>query len=299
MMTALALLALLGQGIPTEAEAKRAEARLAEKPDDSAANLTIGKYLAWSKGDWTGALEFIERGGDPILKKAFQADAAGGKTGPEMIGIGDSWIEAGDKRTELKKSCRERAIHWYAKAWPLVEDPWKLKLRLQLRKLAAPPPGSEKSKKSAGNPAGWSGFHMAYLEAGFARSGVRSMRLIASRSEKSPDEYSGFSSISFPVTPGTKVAVSGWVFTDGTDRDSHFDVRFFDSSGKFLGQRGPFAAADAPWWQYVSGEVDAPQEAVRVNLQISMTSFSGAFWVDDLSLKIDGKEFLQNGGFEK
>lgn len=299
MMTTLALLALLGQGIPTEAEARKAEAKLADKPDDPAANLIVGKYLAWAKSDWSGAAEFVARGSDPILKKAFQADAAGGKTGPEMIGVGDEWVAAGDKRTDMKKLCRERALFWYAKAWPLVEDPWKTKLRLQLRKLACPPPGSEKSKKSAGNPYGWSGFHMAYLEAGFSRSGARSIRLIPSQSEKSPTEYSSAYSKSFPVSSGMKVRATAWGFTDGTDKDSHIDIRFFDAGGKFLGQRSPIMPQDSPWWQKVSGELEAPADSFRVDIQISMTAWSGVTWVDDVTLEVDGREILLNGGFEK
>lgn len=297
MLTALALLALLGQGIPTEAEAKKAEAKLAEKPDDPAANLAIGKYLAWARSDWEGAGPFIDRGSDVILKKAFQADAAGGKTGPEMIGVGDEWVAAGDKRTELRKLCRERAIHWYAKAWPLVEDPWKLKLRLQFRKLAAPPPGSEKSKKSAGFPAGWvPDVRSAYLESGWGNTGKKCMRLIPSGPESN---HSGFHCKEVSAKPGDLVIVSAWVYCSDTDAVGKVNVRFFDSAGRFCGYGGPLFEKDCPWWKKASGEVKVPENAAWMDVNITATIKSGAMWVDDVSLTVDGKELLENGGFEK
>lgn len=300
MMTTLVFL-LLGQGVPTDQEARKAEERLASKLDDQAANLTMGRYLGFVKGDWAAADPFVQKSSDQALKKLSAREAGEApKAGPEIIDLGDEWIAyAGRQDVALKAASRERAVYWYAKAWPLVDGIWKIKLRERFRKITSPPAGSDKSKKSAGNPYGWSGYSSAYLEACFAHSGMRSMRLIPSQSEKNTEVYSGFHSKAFPVSPGAKVRATAWSFTDGTDRDSHIDIRFFDSAGKFLGQRGPIIPQDSPWWHKVAGEVEAPAESFRVDIQVSMTAWQGTTWIDDLTLEIDGRPIPVSGDFEK
>ena len=47
---------------------------LAGKPDDAAANLTLGTYMAFIKGDWNRGLPALAQGSDPKLKALAEAD---------------------------------------------------------------------------------------------------------------------------------------------------------------------------------------------------------------------------------
>lgn len=65
MMTALALLALLGQGIPTEAEAKKAEAKLA---DEEAARFYVRVVCDSKKGHlWVDGVSIRDESGKELL----------------------------------------------------------------------------------------------------------------------------------------------------------------------------------------------------------------------------------------
>lgn len=68
----IALLTAAGQDVKVLDAVKKAELKLAEKPDDPEANLTLGKYLAFVKGDWEGAIPHLSMGSDAILKAAAE-----------------------------------------------------------------------------------------------------------------------------------------------------------------------------------------------------------------------------------
>lgn len=84
---------------------------------------------------------------------------------------------------------------------------------------------------------------------------------------------------------------------DGTPRGVF--ARYWSRFGKFLGQEGPSVPLDLPCWHKVSGELTTPEDTFLFDVSVQMWSTAGAFWVDDVSLKIEGKEVLRNGGFEE
>jgi hypothetical protein len=55
---------------------------------------------------------------------------------------------------------------------------------------------------------------------------------------------------------------------------------------------------DTPCWRKFEKEGVAPDGAIRIQVRIWSQHNKGAVWVDDVSLAVEGKEVLKNGGFE-
>jgi formylglycine-generating enzyme required for sulfatase activity len=96
--------------------AKAAEATLRTRPSDPAANLALGRFLCFIKGDWDQGLKKLALGNDPVLKRlaeqelAHPADAAG------QVKLGDGWWELSESAdSTTKERIRERAADWYQK----------------------------------------------------------------------------------------------------------------------------------------------------------------------------------------
>jgi hypothetical protein len=77
-------------------------------PRDAAANLIVGKYLCFTKGDWTNGLPMLALGNDAVLKALAADDIQGPASNVEQVKLGDAWW----------KVAKQRAVYWYAKAEP-------------------------------------------------------------------------------------------------------------------------------------------------------------------------------------
>ena len=85
--------------------------------DDPAANLSLGKYLCFAKGDWQRGLAHLAKSGDA----RFAALAAGEQQDPTGANasktLGDAWWQlAGDAAGDEKQAIIARACHWYRRA---------------------------------------------------------------------------------------------------------------------------------------------------------------------------------------
>jgi hypothetical protein len=60
-----------------------------------------------------------------------------------------------------------------------------------------------------------------------------------------------------------------------------------------------FYPLDIPFWNRVVLKGVVPEGAVRAQVVVVLASKKGSMWVDDVSLKIDGKDVLKNGSFEE
>ena len=85
------------------------------------------------------------------------------------------------------------------------------------------------------------------------------------------------------------------MLSDGTDSEAD-EIRFY-LDGSISSKRVP---KDTPIWTKISFETDTVGGSFdRGNIEVVVFSKSGVVFVDDMSVKVDGKEVLQNGGFEK
>ncbi len=130
-----------------------ARKKLAEKPDDPAANLTIGKYLCFVKGEWDRGLAHLEKGSDSALKAAAGGDRARPENPTERVVTGDRWWDAAAKQSGAARTgARVRAGYWYALALPAQKGVLRLRLEKRLEEIAAleaslrvPPPSTWES----------------------------------------------------------------------------------------------------------------------------------------------------------
>lgn len=88
-------------------EVEKSLTALKEDPRNPYANLTGGKYLCFSKGDWKKGLSMLALGGDPSLSALAERDLKGPATPEEQAALADAWwgVEA-----------IERAVYWYEQA---------------------------------------------------------------------------------------------------------------------------------------------------------------------------------------
>ena len=83
-------------------------ATLKEKPGDTEANLTVGKYECFSKGKWDKGLPMLAKSNDDTLKSLAARDIAGADSSTEQMKLGDAWWNIS----------KERANYWYDMALP-------------------------------------------------------------------------------------------------------------------------------------------------------------------------------------
>jgi hypothetical protein len=90
-----------------------------ETPSDPAANLAVGLYRCFAKGDWTRGAPQLAKGSDAAIAALGQREMAPPGETPAQVALADAWREAGEKRLgTLKNRLLSRALHWYEKALP-------------------------------------------------------------------------------------------------------------------------------------------------------------------------------------
>lgn len=303
-LAGLAGLALIVQSkpVPSEDDFMKAKAKLEKDPMDVAASDTVGRYMAFVLGDYSGAMPFLVYSPDKTLKTLaeHELDDAYTNTPVKKVGMGDEWVAAAKNLKPLAPALYERAAQWYAAAWPGLDVVWKDKARTQGRKLAVSRPLGVARK---GMPGGWTtdvgnAGGMAQLDGNVARTGSYSVKLPAADA-KVAGSVSAFKSVLTPIS-GKTFEASAYVMADGTENaaDAIF-VWFFDAAGNNIGKPSAFTSVDVPFWVRVSIKGDVPKGAARALVGVALYSKSGNFWVDDFSLKVDGKEVLKNTSFEE
>jgi len=119
------------------AKTKGAKQTLAEKPDNVDANLAMGKFKCFAKGDWDSGLPMLLKGNDDTLKALAEKDLAKPALAADMAALGDGWANYGDKQLGATKvRIHGRARDYYAKALPELLEPTKSKVEKRLAGLA-------------------------------------------------------------------------------------------------------------------------------------------------------------------
>ncbi len=102
---------------------------LEEKPADPAANLAVGTYRCFAKGDWSRGAALLAKGSDPVLATLGQREQAPPSDAAAQAALGDAWREAGEKRLgTVKTRFYIRALHWYEKALPAITSLARVKI---------------------------------------------------------------------------------------------------------------------------------------------------------------------------
>lgn len=287
--------------LPSEAEALKALEKLDKNPDDPEANLVAGKYKAFVLGDYKEGMAFLVKSSDKTLKTLaeHELDPKHTVSGLQKVGMGDEWVLAARKFPALFRIFYDRASHWYIAGWPELGDFWKEKTREQGLKLAAARPSGGPRKAI---PSKWTtnaGAATA-LDGTIARTGSYSIKLPAG-DPKVPNSENGIQSDLIPIPfDGKEVEFSAYVLTDKTEgQTDQLYVSFFDRIGSLLLISAVKVPPDLPFWNRIGGKVKTPEGATGLRIGTVVRSKKGAGWVDDVSVKIDGKEIAKNPSFEE
>jgi hypothetical protein len=268
---------------------------LAEMPDDPGANLAMGKFLCFIKGDWSNGIPLLMKGNDPSLKALATMDREGSADVNWQITMGDGWWELAEKLSGLSKvRGRDRALHWYKQAWKNISGINREVLRgkfrtAQKRHYTLPP------KPLAKMPEDWhssgdSGDQIA-LDTTYAYTGQHSVCL--SLGQKNV----WIRSNTKPVTTGQEYIISAMVLTEKCEGARWCALIWKGGGGLVCG--GPSIPADQPWWSPIEMKVTIPND--RETLNIHFESGAGKIWIDDVSIRPvnSSSEMLLNGSFEK
>jgi hypothetical protein len=107
---------------------------LASKPDDPAANLAVGRFLCFWKGDWAAGLPKLAAGSSASLKTLAGRELAVSPSADDMAELADQWWNLAQENDGVsRKEIQLHARGWYAKAADAAPDGTQ-KIRLQ-RKL--------------------------------------------------------------------------------------------------------------------------------------------------------------------
>jgi len=116
---------------------KEALAKLDVDPTDPAANLQVGKFYCFVRGDWDKGLSYLALGNDPRLKTLAVKELEGPKDVNEQTALGDGWWDLSEKADETtKKQLRARAGYWYRKAVPKLTGLMKDKVEGRIKECA-------------------------------------------------------------------------------------------------------------------------------------------------------------------
>jgi tRNA A-37 threonylcarbamoyl transferase component Bud32/tetratricopeptide (TPR) repeat protein len=102
---------------------------LETNPADPAANLAVGLYRCFAKGDWAHGAPMLAKGSDVAIAALGVKETAGAVDTTGQVALADGWREAGEKKLgTLKTRLLSRALHWYEKALPDVPGLMRVKI---------------------------------------------------------------------------------------------------------------------------------------------------------------------------
>jgi len=109
---------------------------LAEDPDNAEANLTVGRWYCFQKGQWEKGLPYLSRGSDAALAKVAQQELAGAATPAELVGLADQWSKLAHSASGRdRQTMLGRAIRCYEQALPLLQGLEQVRVEKELRGL--------------------------------------------------------------------------------------------------------------------------------------------------------------------
>lgn len=218
-------------------------------------------------------------------------DLSKAETATAKVGVADEYVKLLNKFPKKRQELLDAASDAYGKAWPDLDVFWKMKTRERLARLYLPKPPAQ-----AGNfTDGWSGpvdgAHKISVSAERVHSGGGAAKLV-------PGAKARNARLLYTPTvvgKGKKVEFSLWILTDGTAADND-EIRFY-LDGSISTRKIP---KDLPVWSRISFEADTIGGSFeRANIEVVIFSREGAVYVDDVSIKVDGKEQLKGGSFDR
>jgi hypothetical protein len=122
------------EGLKTKIECLR------EQPKDGEANLAVGSFYCFRKGQWDIGLPMLVLGNDQILQDLSKRDQANPSEAMARLSVGDAWWEYAEGQPDpITKEIRSRACSWYLNALPGIIGLTRTKLEARLIAAAGQP----------------------------------------------------------------------------------------------------------------------------------------------------------------
>jgi hypothetical protein len=117
---------------------KAAVATLAAQPKDSDANLKVGRYRCFIKGDWDNGLPLLVLGSDLTLKPLVTLELAGASAPEQQMNLGDGWWDVAEKEAGMARGhIKQHAARWYALAIANVQGLAKIRAEKRIKEVEA------------------------------------------------------------------------------------------------------------------------------------------------------------------
>jgi len=115
-----------------------AEKTLADKPHDDEANLQVGKFLCFLKGDWELGLPMLRIGSDGELRKIAETETALPTNGELRVDLADAWYKLAEREGSVvaKANLKEHSRYWYQQALPGLSGFSKTRVQKLLEDLS-------------------------------------------------------------------------------------------------------------------------------------------------------------------
>jgi len=118
---------------------------LKDNPVDPDANLAVGKYYCFGKGNWDRGVSMLALGSDAALKRVASKELDTPTDVEGQVALGDGWWDLAETKDGFaKERLRERAAVWYRLAVPKLSGLAKSKVEKRISEAspspASPPP---------------------------------------------------------------------------------------------------------------------------------------------------------------
>jgi hypothetical protein len=279
------------------ADVEEARAKLAGAPDDTKANLTLGRWLVFEKGKPKEGLPYLAKGADKRLAEAAKLDLEGF----DALRIGEAWMKlAADPRLP-RPVLLARGCEWLRKAWESEDPLGRERLRARIfALLASPKPGKLQADTA---PPSWTIMgdqSKVSWDPTLSWTGDRSVKLMpAGNRAVSPRSWTGFyQKLSTPIVAGAEYRISVRALTDKAGNGNGVWLIFWGADGKPVKETSVYFAPDLPVWTLVELKLEAPAGAEKIEVSFHQDTTTGAVWIDAASLTCQGEELLPNGDLE-
>jgi hypothetical protein len=119
------------------AAVRQALAVLDERATDPVANLVVGRYRCFSKGDWEAGLPMLALGSDPALSGLAEQELVAPESADGQAELADAWWKYAETAEGPAKAATQiRAGRWYREALPRLAGLSKVKAERRLQGLA-------------------------------------------------------------------------------------------------------------------------------------------------------------------
>lgn len=113
-------------------------AMLAQKPADTDANLAVGRFRCFIKGDWTAGLPFLAKGSDATIRALAENDLIRPADAGAQLALADGWWKLAENETGVARhQIQRRARKWYYEASPELSGLKRVRVDSRLKHLVA------------------------------------------------------------------------------------------------------------------------------------------------------------------